>query len=63
MHDGSIPELKQVIDFFNSGGEIHANKDPRIKPLNLTRQQKDDLLAFLKTLTDEEFVSNVGFTP
>ena len=63
MHDGSIPELKQVIDFFNSGGEIHANKDPRIKPLNLTRQQKDDLLAFLKTLTDEEFVSNVGFAP
>lgn len=58
MHDGSIATLEEVIELYNKGGEIHPNKDFRVQPLGLTDQQKKDLLAFLKTLTDWNFVQN-----
>lgn len=63
MHDGSIETLEEVIDFFISGGHEHMNKNSLVAPLAVSEQQKRDLLAFLETLTDEEFISNVGFTP
>lgn len=63
MHNGSIETLEEVIDFFISGGNEHINKSALVAPMALSNEEKADLLAFLETLTDEEFVSNVGFTP
>ncbi|MCI5057173.1 MAG: c-type cytochrome, partial [Flavobacteriales bacterium] len=63
MFDGSIETLEQVIEHYNSGGSNHPNKDPRIKALNLTVQEKEDLVNFLKTLTDEAFLTNPEFQP
>ncbi len=58
MHDGSISSLEEVIDFFDGGGFAHPNKSHLVRPLGLTAQEKADLLEFLKSLTDEEFLNN-----
>lgn len=63
MHDGSMKSLEDVIAFYNAGGLNHRNKDARIQPLHLTAQQQSDLLAFLTTLTDWNFVQNTDFLP
>lgn len=53
MHDGSIATLEEVVEHYNSGGKSHPNKSGLILPLNLTVQEKQDLVNFLKSLTDE----------
>ena len=53
MHDGSMNTLEEVIEHYSIGGVNHPNKSVIIKPLNLTEQQKQELVSFLKTLTDE----------
>ena len=58
MHDGSIQTLEEVIEHYNLGGKVNNNKSSFIRPLNLTQQDKDDLVAFLNTLTDREFIEN-----
>jgi cytochrome c peroxidase len=52
MHDGSVATLGQVIELYDVGG--HAKRpslSPEIKPLHLTSQNKEDLIAFLHALT------------
>lgn len=51
MHDGSVPTLKAVIDLYDRGGNPNPNLDKDIKPLNLTKTEKRQLLAFLKALS------------
>ena len=58
MHDGSMPTLADVIDFFDSGGHPHPNKSPLIQPLGLSATEKTELIAFLNSLTDWDFVNN-----
>ena len=62
MHDGSVQTLEEVVDHFNSGGVGHPNQSTFVKPLSLTEQQTADLVAFLKSLTDQSFVSNSDFS-
>lgn len=62
MHDGSMTTLKDVIEHYNSGGRNHFNKSSLIQPLNLTEQEKGDLLEFLKSLTDLDFTNNKNFS-
>ncbi|MFT7589054.1 MAG: cytochrome c peroxidase [Limisphaerales bacterium] len=50
MHDGSLMTLEEVVEFFNDGGKPHRNKDPRIKPLGLTDEEKSELVSYLKVL-------------
>ena len=61
MHDGSLASLEEVVAHYNSGGKAHPNKSPLIRPLNLTTQQQQDLVAFLESLTDYSFVTNPLF--
>jgi cytochrome c peroxidase len=61
MHDGSINTLAEVIEHYNSGGKDHPNKSKFIRSLNLTPPEKDELLAFLLSLTDNEFLTNNQF--
>jgi cytochrome c peroxidase len=63
MHDGSLASLEEVIQFYNLGGKSHRNKDPRVEPLGLTNQEQADLIAFLTTLTDWNFVQNEELLP
>lgn len=58
MHDGSKKTLMDVINHYNSGGEAHPQKSALIKPLGLTEQEKQELFAFLQTLTDNQFLNS-----
>ncbi len=51
MHDGSEKTLLDVINFYDRGGVPNAQLSTDIKPLNLTTQEKADLVAFLESLT------------
>lgn len=51
MHDGSVATLEAVIDFYDRGGTPNPNLDTDVRPLNLTSREKQDLLAFLCSLT------------
>jgi cytochrome c peroxidase len=59
MHDGSKKTLREVVDFYVGGGNGNAQLDKEIHPLILSRQERDDLVAFLKALTGEP-PKNVG---
>ena len=59
MHDGSLKTLMEVVDFYNNGGRL-KERDPLsdhlsggIKPLDLTPQEKKDLVAFMESLDSE----------
>ena len=70
MHDGSLATLDEVIDFYAAGGRVltdgprpgdgraHPSKNPFIKGFTLTAQERQDLLDFLSSLTDEQFLTN-----
>jgi cytochrome c peroxidase len=51
MHDGSLPTLEAVVDFYDAGGRPNRNLMPLIKPLGLTADEKKALIAFLQSLS------------
>ena len=53
MHDGSEKTLEDVIEYYNRGGNPNPYLDEEIKPLELTEQEKADLLALLDALEGE----------
>lgn len=68
MHDGRFENLEAVIDHYNEGIQIHPaldwnlrNGDNPVK-LGLTAEEKRGLVAFLKTLTDYEFIEDERFS-
>lgn len=67
MHDGSMKTLREVVEHYNNGGvtpkdaPVNAFLSGGIRPLNLTEQQIDDLVAFMEALTSPEF-ENVDTT-
>lgn len=69
MHDGRFNTLEQVVEHYNSGVQNHPNLNSSLKDasgqpqrLNLTAQQKTDLVNFLKTLTDNNLTTDVKFS-
>lgn len=70
MHDGSIATLEEVLDFYAAGGRnitsgpyagdgrANPNKNDFINQIDLTAQERADIVAFLKTLTDHELLTN-----
>ena len=67
MHDGRFKTLEQVLNFYSNG--IHQNSKnidmhmiPFAKGLQLSPEQKADLIAFLNVLTDSSFVKNKAFS-
>ncbi|MBS0211045.1 MAG: c-type cytochrome [Planctomycetes bacterium] len=53
MHDGSMKTLREVVDFYDRGGEPNPNLDEKIKKLNLNEQEKQDLVAFMEACTGD----------
>ena len=51
MHDGSLTSLKQVVEFYNRGGGPNDQRDPRLRPLNFSPAEVQQLVAFLGALT------------
>lgn len=52
MHDGSLATLRDVVEHYASGGKNHPNKSIFVRKLDLTEQEKQDLVNFLLTLSD-----------
>lgn len=62
MHDGSIQTLEQVVEHYNQGGQDHPHKNAMIRPLNLSQKEQSQLVAFLRSLTDQSFIENSLFS-
>ncbi len=60
MHNGMFKTLEEVLNYYNSPDwfiENPINRDDALKtPLRLTSQEKKDIIAFLKTLTDKKYL-------
>ena len=73
MHDGSMATLEEVLDSYAAGGRTIASgpnagigkdnphKDPLIHGFELSAQDRADLVAFLKTLTDDDLLNDPRF--
>jgi cytochrome c peroxidase len=53
MHDGRFKTLEEVVNFYNQGGIKNPHLDNTIIPLELTDQEKQDVVALLKSLNGE----------
>lgn len=58
MHNGSFGDLRDVIRHYEQEVKQHPNLDTRIKNFELNSEEREALLHFLLTLTDEEFLNN-----
>ncbi len=73
MHDGSVAELSNVLDFYSAGGRNITSgphqgdgrknpfKDGFVTGFTLSEQEKRDVISFLESLTDEKFLTNPRF--
>ncbi len=70
MHDGRFQTLEEVVEHYNSGMKYSPNLDPNFaarfkngvyQGLGLTERQKQQLVAFLESLTDSSFINNPDF--
>lgn len=74
MHDGSIATLAEAVDHYAAGGRViaagplagdgRANpyKDPLIQSIDLSAEDRADLVAFLTTLTERDFSEDPRFS-
>lgn len=67
MHDGRFATLEEVVDHYSEGVKYSSTIDPLMKKvadggLQLTPQKKQQLIAFLKTFTDQEFIDNPAYS-
>lgn len=74
MHDGSIPTLEKVLEFYAAGGRNILSgpskgdgrknpfKDPRLNKIKLSKSEQADIITFLKTLTDQEMLANPRYS-
>ncbi|HQV74712.1 MAG TPA: cytochrome c peroxidase, partial [Flavobacteriales bacterium] len=72
MHDGRFNTLEEVVEHYNSGVQQHPNLDDRLtvdgtiggEPLqmDLSANDKQALVAFLRTLTDEPLIADPRFS-
>lgn len=64
MHDGSLKTLEQCLDHYTNGITNLTNLDPLLQNngLQMTAQEKSDIIAFLHTLTDFQFINDKRFS-
>jgi cytochrome c peroxidase len=69
MHDGRFQTLEQVVEHYNSGVQAHPTLSPALRDingnpirLNFTTTQKSNLVAFLKTFTDNTIATNAKWS-
>ena len=68
MHDGRFKTLKDVLNHYSSGIKNTPNLDDRLQVngepmrMNISDDEQDAIIAFLKTLTDYEAVTAPQFS-
>lgn len=63
MHDGSMASLEEVVDHYAKGGNKHRNQSILLDNIEFSESEKQDLIAFLKALSDDEFINNRSHQP
>lgn len=65
MHNGTLNTLEDVVEFYNQGGgeDAWGTKTSILKPLNLSDEEKKDLLAFLASLSGEPIMMDAPTLP
>lgn len=68
MHDGRFSTLQEVVDFYSTGLQYSSTVDPLMKKVGqggvqLNPAEKAQLIAFLKTLTDDSFLADPKLGP
>ena len=63
MHNGVYATLQDVVEHYNRGGDEKESLDPNMQPLNLSEQEKTDLVEFLKSLTSAQVAFSVPQLP
>ena len=63
MHDGSQKTLEEVVEFYNKGGEPNPTLDKELKPLNLTPEEKKDLVEIMKAFSGKLVVTEAPELP
>ena len=58
MHNGMIRTLADVVEFYNRGGGKDSRKSNLLKPLNLSKSERADLVAFLESLSGDRLTSS-----
>jgi cytochrome c peroxidase len=61
MHDGSLRTLADVVGHYARGGTPGPNVSPLVRGFAISPSELSDLVAFLESLTDEEFLKNPAF--
>lgn len=67
MHDGRFQSLREVVEFYNNGIQNSPNLDNRVRGgavrrMNLNNNEINALVAFMNTLTDQSFLTDVKFS-
>lgn len=62
MHDGRFKTLEEVLEHYNQGGHAGVNVSPNVRALHLSEQDKQDLLAFLHSLTDSTLITKEAYS-
>ncbi|MFM8414500.1 MAG: cytochrome-c peroxidase [Planctomycetota bacterium] len=63
MHDGSQATLEEVVAWYDKGGHPNPHLSDKIKPLNLTEQERADLVEFMKACTSDTPPVETGRLP
>ncbi|PJZ30944.1 cytochrome-c peroxidase [Leptospira kmetyi] len=63
MHDGSYSTLEEVVEHYDRGGDDSFNLDPNMKPLKLTKEEKADLVEFMKSLSGKRIAISIPALP
>ncbi len=63
MHDGSLKTLEEVVEHYNKGGTPNPYLDKDMPKLNLTDQEKTDVVAFMKALTGKDSTVKLPLLP
>jgi len=58
MHNGSLETFEDVLAHYESGGNIADNIGAVLRPLEISSEDRAALIAFLRTLDDEDFINN-----
>ena len=62
MHDGSLKTLIDVVQFYNRGGSANRYLDKRMRPLELSDAEVNDLVQFLRALTSDDVLRQCQMT-
>lgn len=54
MHDGSIRDLRGVVEHYNKGGVMRPSRADNVRPLGLTDREIDDVVSFMSTLSSKD---------